>query len=62
MAGRHSAPRTDFGPHWLHGGIPRGFAILAIGLAAIVGGARGQGVVNAQPELLNAVNACDKDA
>jgi glutamate carboxypeptidase len=62
MAGRHSGLRTDFDPHWLRGGIPRGFAILAIGLATMVGGARGQGVANAQPKLLNAVNACDKDA
>ncbi len=62
MTGKRSAARSDNGSHWLHGGMPRGFAMLAIGLAAMGGSARGPGVANAQPELLKAVKACDKDA
>jgi glutamate carboxypeptidase len=61
MTGRRSAAGTDIGSQWLRRGMPR-FAMLAIGLAAISGSARGQGVANAQPELLNAVKACDTDA
>jgi glutamate carboxypeptidase len=61
MIGRRSTTRTGIGSRWLRMGMSR-FAMVAIGLTAMDGSARGQGVASAQPELLNAVKACDTDA
>ena len=61
MTGRRSTARTDIASYWLHAGMPGGFAILAIALA-MGGSARAQVVPKAHTELLNAVEACGKDA
>ena len=59
---KSSSVRSTIGSHWSRSEMPRRFAILAIGLIAMSGSVRGQAVAKGQPELLNAVKACDKDA
>ena len=59
---KRSSVRFNIGSHWLRSEMPRRFAILAIGLIAMSGSVRGQAVAKSQPELANAVKACDKDA
>ena len=59
---RRLSKHAGINSQWWQSGTPLGFTVLIIGMMAVCGSVRGQAVANAQPELLNAVKACDNDA